>query len=43
VAKTLIAKLLVSSRTGSIDGIRAHSPAVLRGAQLVQERMRDPR
>lgn len=31
-----------SSRTGSIEGIRAHAPAVLRGAQLVQERMRTP-
>ncbi|GAA0896301.1 IclR family transcriptional regulator [Pseudonocardia zijingensis] len=31
-----------SSRTGNIEGIRAHAPAVLRGAQLVQERMRTP-
>jgi IclR family transcriptional regulator, acetate operon repressor len=31
-----------SSRTGSIEGIRAHAPAVLRGAQLVQERLRNP-
>jgi IclR family transcriptional regulator, acetate operon repressor len=32
-----------SSRTGSIEGIRAHAPAVLRGAQLVQERLHNPR
>jgi IclR family acetate operon transcriptional repressor len=31
-----------SSRTGSIEGIRGHAAAVLRGAQLVQERMQNP-
>jgi IclR family acetate operon transcriptional repressor len=31
-----------SSRTGSIEGIRAHAPAVLRGARLVQERLHVP-
>jgi IclR family acetate operon transcriptional repressor len=32
-----------TSRTGTIEGIRAHAPAVLRGAQQVQERLRNPR
>ena len=31
-----------SSRTGSIEGIRAHAPAVLRAARLVQERLHTP-
>jgi IclR family acetate operon transcriptional repressor len=31
-----------TSRIGSIEGIRAHAPAVLRGAQLVRERMQNP-
>jgi IclR family acetate operon transcriptional repressor len=31
-----------SSRTGSIDGIRAHVPAVLRAAAQVQERLASP-
>jgi IclR family transcriptional regulator, acetate operon repressor len=31
-----------SSRTGSIEGIRAHAPAVLRAARLVQERLHAP-
>ena len=32
-----------SGRTGSVEGIRAHAPAVLRGARLVQERLANPR
>jgi IclR family transcriptional regulator, acetate operon repressor len=31
-----------SSRTGSLEGIRAHAPAVLRAAELVHERLRNP-
>jgi DNA-binding IclR family transcriptional regulator len=45
-AGTPIAAIAVaapSSRTGSIEGIRAHASAVLRGAQQVEELLRDPR